>query len=94
MRQHLFSNLHPRLSGTPLLLTPGVATIGYVIGGRAGAWWGVAAWLAIVLGASVSCVVHAWREAHGETLHAGRRAFDYDPKAPDAEREPAPGHLV
>ena len=81
MSDHLFGKFQPRLNGTPLLLTPGVAAIGYAIGGASAAGWGVAAWLAVVLGASVSCALHALRGVHEETLHPGRRAFDYAKKA-------------
>ena len=75
----VFGNFRPRLNIVPLLLTPGVAAIGYAIGGAAAAWWAVAAWLAIVLGAAVSCAVHALRAAPEGRPRAGdRRAFDYD----------------
>jgi hypothetical protein len=76
----VFGNFRPRLNIAPLLLTPGFAAIGYAIGGASAAWWAVAAWLAIVLGAAVSCAVHALRFAHEGSVRAGkRRAFDYDP---------------
>jgi hypothetical protein len=76
----VFGNFRPRLNIAPLLLTPGFAAIGYAIGGAASAWWAVAAWLAIVLGAAVSCAVHALRFAREGGVRAGnRRAFDYDP---------------
>jgi len=74
----LFGNFRPRLNVAPLLLTPGFAAIGYAIGGAQTAWWCVAAWLAVVVGASISCAVHALRSANEDTLHTGRRAFDYD----------------
>jgi fatty acid desaturase len=75
----VFGNFRPRLNIAPLLLTPGFAAIGYAIGGASAAWWAVAAWLAIVLGAAVSCAVHALRAAHEGSARAGdRRAFDYD----------------
>ena len=75
----VFGNFRPRLNITPLLLTPGFAAIGYAIGGISAAWWAVAAWLAIVLGAAVSCAVHALRSAQeGSPRTGGRRAFDYD----------------
>lgn len=76
----LFGKFRLRLNVAPLLLTPGIAAIGYVIGGGRAAWWGVAAWLALVLGAAFSCAVHALRSAHDDVLHPGRRAFDYDAK--------------
>ena len=78
MRDHLFGHLRPRLNVAPLLLTPGFAAIGYAIGGANAAFYGVAAWLALVLGAAVSCALHALRSAHKETLSQGRLAFDYD----------------
>jgi fatty acid desaturase len=74
----LFGTFRPRLNIAPLLLTPGFAAIGYAIGGAQAAWWAVAAWLAIVVGAAVSCAVHALRSAHEIEERAGRRAFDYD----------------
>ena len=74
----VFGTFRPRLNIAPLLLTPGFAVIGYAIGGRTGAWWAVAAWLALVVGAAVSCVVHALRVAQEGVPQAGRRAFDYD----------------
>lgn len=75
----VFGNVRPRLNIAPLLLTPGFAAIGYAIGGASAVWWAVAAWLAIVLGAAVSCAVHALRAAHeGSARTNGRRAFDYD----------------
>jgi len=80
MSDHLFGTFLPRLNGTPLLLTPGIAAIGYAIGGGNAAWWAVAAWLALVLGATLSCTLHALRSAHEETPLPGRRAFDYDAK--------------
>ncbi len=76
----LFGKVRPRLNLAPLLLTPGIAAIGYAIGGGRAAWWAIAAWLALVLGAACSCAVHALRSAHDDVLHAGRRAFDYDAK--------------
>ena len=75
----VFGNFRPRLNIAPLLLTPGFAAIGYAIGGASAAWWAVAAWLAIVLGAAVSCAVHALRAASQVSVRTGgRRAFDYD----------------
>jgi fatty acid desaturase len=75
----VFGNFRPRLNIGPLLLTPGFAAIGYAIGGAAAAWWAVAAWLAVILGAVVSCAVHALRAANqGSARAGGRRAFDYD----------------
>jgi hypothetical protein len=81
----MFGRSRPRLNVFPLLLTPGFAAIGFAIGGAQAAWWGVAAWLALVIGAAVSCTFHAWRGAHEDALRAGRRPFDwYD--ANNAER--------
>ena len=77
-KARVFGTYRPRLNIAPLLLTPGFAAIGYAIGGSQGAWWAVAAWFALVLGAAVSCTVHAWRNAHQSMPRAGRRAFDYD----------------
>jgi len=74
----VFGRFRPRLNVAPLLLTPGFAIIGYAIGGRSGAWWTVAAWLALVVGAAVSCAVHALRGSDETSQRAGRRAFDYD----------------
>ena len=59
------------------MLTPGFAAIGYAIGGTSAAWWGVAAWLALVVGAAVSCAVHALRSAHEDAQRTGRTAFDW-----------------
>jgi len=73
----MFGKFRPRLNIVPLLLTPGFAAIGYAIGGAQAAWWGVAAWLAVVVGAAISCAVHAMRSAH-EDARTGRQAFDYD----------------
>ena len=73
----MFGKFRPRLNIAPLLLTPGFAAIGYAIGGASAAWWGVAAWLALVVGAAVSCAVHALRSAHEDTLRPGRTAFDW-----------------
>ena len=73
----MFGKFRPRLNIAPLLLTPGFAAIGYVIGGPQAAWWGVGAWLALVVGAAVSCAVHAWRSAHEDAELAGRTAFDW-----------------
>ncbi len=81
----VFGTFRPRLNIAPLLLTPGFAAIGYAVGGGSGAWWAVAAWLALVLGAAVSCAVHALRSAHeGQLRPGGRRAFDYDANANNA----------
>jgi len=77
-KARVFGTFRPRLNIVPLLLTPGFAAIGYAIGGASGAWWAIAAWLAVVLGAAVSCAVHAWRNAQEATPRSGRRAFDYD----------------
>ncbi|MEP6502141.1 MAG: hypothetical protein ABJD97_02330 [Betaproteobacteria bacterium] len=75
----MFGRSRPRLNVTPLLLTPGFAAVGYVLGGGQGAWWGVAAWMAVVLGAAASCALHAWRTAHDDVPSSGRRPFDgYD----------------
>jgi len=74
----VFGRFRPRLNLAPLLLTPGFAVIGYAVGGRSGAGWAVAAWLALVIGAAVSCTVHALRDAEETTQQTGRRAFDYD----------------
>jgi hypothetical protein len=77
-KSRVFGTFRPRLNVAPLLLTPGFAAIGYAIGGSSGAWWAVAAWLAVVLGAAVSCTWHAWRAAQEPAPRTGRRAFDYD----------------
>ena len=75
----VFGKFRPRLNIAPLLLTPGCAAIGYAVGGISAAWWAVAAWLAIVLGAAVSCTLHALRATNEVSVRAGgRRAFDYD----------------
>lgn len=74
----VFGRSRPRLNVAPLLLTPGFAVIGYAIGGRQGAWWAIAAWLALVVGAAVSCALHAWRGANELGPRPGRQAFDYD----------------
>ena len=74
----LFGNFRPRLNVAPLLLTPGFAAIGYAVGGAQSAGWCVAAWLAVVLGAAVSCGIHALRGGNEDDLRTGRRAFDYD----------------
>ena len=81
MSEHLFGKLRPRLNTPPLILIPGIAAIGYAIGGASAAWWGVAAWLALVFGAALSCALHTLRNAQEETMHAGRSAFDYDAKS-------------
>jgi hypothetical protein len=77
-KARVFGNLRPRLNVAPLLLTPGFAAVGYAIRGSQGAWWAVAAWLALVLGAAVSCTLHAWRSAQESLPRTGRQAFDYD----------------
>jgi hypothetical protein len=77
-KARVFGTTQPRLNIAPLLLTPGFAAIGYAIRGSQGAWWAVGAWTALVLGAAVSCALHAWRSAQEALPHAGRRAFDYD----------------
>jgi len=77
-KARVFGTYRPRLNFAPLLLTPGFAAIGYAVRGSQGAWWAVAAWSAVVLGAAVSCTLHAWRSAQEALPHAGRRAFDYD----------------
>jgi hypothetical protein len=74
----VFGQFRPRLNVAPLLLTPGLAAIGYAMDGRQGAWWAVAAWLALVVGASVSCALHALRIADDGVPRTGRQAFDYD----------------
>ena len=74
----VFGSFRPRLNIVPLLLTPGFAVIGYAIAGRTGAWWAVAALMALVVGAAVSCAVHALRVGPDSVPPAGRRAFDYD----------------
>ena len=74
----MFGTFTPRLNVAPLLLTPGFAAIGYAIRGPQGAWWAVAAWAALVLGAGVSCALHAWRSAHEALAVSGRQPFDYD----------------
>jgi len=51
-KARVFGAFRPRLNIAPLLLTPGFAAIGYAVRGSQGAWWAVAAWLAVVLGAS------------------------------------------
>ena len=84
----VFGKYRPRLNIMPLLLTPGFAAIGYACGGAPAAGWAVAAWLALVTGAVVSCTVHALRGAQEELPRAGRRAFDYD-SGPDPESAPA-----
>jgi len=73
----MFGKFRPRLHIAPLLLTPGFAVIGYVMGGEQAAWWGIAAWLALVIGAAVSCTVHAWRSAREDAQRPGRAAFDW-----------------
>ena len=78
----LFGDFRPRLNVLPLLLTPGVAVVGYAAEGSQGAWWAIAAWLAIVIGAAVSGAVHALRSAHEGVAREGRRAFDYDANIP------------
>jgi hypothetical protein len=77
-KARVFGTFRPRLNIAPLLLTPGFAAIGYAVRGSQGAWWAVAAWLAVVLGAAVSCALHAWRTAQEALPSTGRRAFDYD----------------
>jgi len=77
-KARLFGVFRPRVNIAPLVLTPGFAAIGYAIRGSQGAWWAVAAWLAVVLGATVSCALHAWRNAPSALPRTGRRAFDYD----------------
>ena len=74
----VFGTFRPRLNIGPLLLTPGIAVIGFAIGGSAGAWWAVAAWMALVVGAAVSCALHALLVGQEGVPPAGRRAFDYD----------------
>jgi len=74
----VFGTFRPRLNVAPLLLTPGFAAIGYAVRGSQGAWWTAAAWLAVVLGAAVSCTLHAWRNAQEALPGTERRAFDYD----------------
>jgi len=78
----LFGTSRPRLNVLPLLLTPGFAAVGYAAAGPRGAEWTICAWLAVVIGAAVSCTVHALRNAHEDDLRRGRRAFDYDANAP------------
>ena len=73
----MFGKFRPRLNVAPLLLTPGFAAIGYAVGGTRGAWWGVAAWLALMLGAAISCAVHAMRSAHEDAHRTGPRPFDW-----------------
>jgi hypothetical protein len=85
----VFGKFRPRLNFTPLLLTPGFAAIGYAVGGAPAAGWVVAAWLALIVGAAVSCAVHALRDDQEDMSHAGRRAFDYEP-GPDIDSAPAP----
>jgi hypothetical protein len=70
--------LRPRLNVAPLLLTPGFAAVGYVIGGGQMAWWCVEGWLALIVAAAVFCLIQALRGADEDASHAGRRAFDYD----------------
>ena len=77
----VFGTSRPHLNVMPLLLTPGFAAIGYAIRGSQGAWWAIAAWLALVLAAAVPCALHAWRSAHEELPPTGRRPFDYDVKS-------------
>ena len=74
----VFGTSRPRLNVMPLLLTPGFAAIGYAVGGPEGAWWAVAAWLALVLAAAVPCALHAWRSAHDALPATDRQPFDYD----------------
>ncbi len=81
-KPRLFGTFRPRLNYFPLLLTPGFAVVGYAAGGSHGARWAIAAWLAVVIGAAVSCSVHALRSAHEEGVREGRRAFDYDTNVP------------
>jgi hypothetical protein len=76
----MFGTSRHHLNVMPLLLTPGFAAIGYAVHGPRGAWCAVAAWLAIMLGATVSCALHAWRSAHEAHSASGRQPFDYDVK--------------
>jgi hypothetical protein len=77
----LFGTLRPRLNVLPLLLTPGLVAIGYAVDGATGAWCAIAAWLALVIGAAVSCTLHTLRDVH-ESSNVGRQAFDYDAHTP------------
>ncbi len=77
MTVRLSGLLKVRLNGVPLLLTPGFALVGYAIDGEQGAWWAAAGWVAVVVGATVSCALHASRGADAAAPRSGRRAFDY-----------------
>lgn len=51
--------LRPSLNLFPLMLTPGLAALGYTVGESLGAWLAMAAWLVLITVASFACALHA-----------------------------------